>query len=85
MQKRVCGHLKISPEQCMKVAEELYMNGFISYPRTETDSFPAELDLQEVVGAPLPTAAPRGFTHSQTSSGRTRAGGRTRPRCWTTG
>lgn len=29
----------------MKIAEELYQAGFISYPRTETDSFSASMDL----------------------------------------
>ena len=29
----------------MKLAEELYQTGFISYPRTETDSFDAGYDL----------------------------------------
>ena len=29
----------------MKFAEELYQAGFISYPRTETDSFPPGMDL----------------------------------------
>eukprot|EP00271_Cylindrocystis_brebissonii_P001575 TRINITY_DN11845_c0_g3_i2.p1 TRINITY_DN11845_c0_g3~~TRINITY_DN11845_c0_g3_i2.p1 ORF type:complete len:600 (-),score=87.47 TRINITY_DN11845_c0_g3_i2:707-2506(-) len=36
-------------EQTMKVAEELYQSGFISYPRTETDSFPASMDLHAAV------------------------------------
>jgi len=49
MQKRTCSKLRQSPEQIMKLAEELYQNGFISYPRTETDSFPPELDLREIV------------------------------------
>lgn len=29
----------------MKLAEELYQTGFISYPRTETDSFEEGYDL----------------------------------------
>ena len=29
----------------MKVAEDLYQSGFISYPRTETDGFPPGMDL----------------------------------------
>ena len=51
MQKRTCAKLRQSPEQVMKLAEELYQTGFISYPRTETDSFPPELDLREIVEA----------------------------------
>ncbi len=50
MQKRACAKLRLSPEAVMKVAEELYQNGFISYPRTETDSFPTDLDLRAIVG-----------------------------------
>jgi DNA topoisomerase-3 len=33
----------------MKVAEELYQAGFISYPRTETDKFSENHDLQVVI------------------------------------
>ena len=51
MQKRTCNKLRQSPEQIMKLAEELYQTGFISYPRTETDSFPEDLDLRAIVGA----------------------------------
>ena len=44
MQKRLNRVLRISPEQIMKIAEDLYNDGFISYPRTETDKFPADFD-----------------------------------------
>ena len=33
----------------MRVAEKLYTSGFISYPRTETNKFPPDLDLNELV------------------------------------
>ncbi len=51
MQKRACKALRLSPEAVMSTAEALYQTGFISYPRTETDSFPKELDLRALVGA----------------------------------
>ena len=33
----------------MKIAEKLYTQGYISYPRTETNIFPKELDLSGLV------------------------------------
>ena len=33
----------------IQVAEDLYTRGFISYPRTETDSFNKEIDLKKLV------------------------------------
>lgn len=33
----------------MKIAEKLYTQGYISYPRTETNIFPKELDLRSLV------------------------------------
>ena len=47
MQKRVNRVLRIAPEKIMKVAEELYQKGFISYPRTETDRFPDSFNFLE--------------------------------------
>ena len=33
----------------MTIAEKLYTQGLISYPRTETNIFPKELDLNPLV------------------------------------
>jgi len=50
MQKRVNRACRISPAEVMKVAEELYNAGFISYPRTETDAFPKDFDFAGIIG-----------------------------------
>lgn len=49
LQKRASHYFRMSSEHTMKVAEELYQSGFISYPRTETDSFSENTDLQAIV------------------------------------
>ncbi len=33
----------------MRVAEDLYMNGFISYPRTDNTVYPASLDIEGIL------------------------------------
>ena len=38
--------LGISPATTMHVAERLYTQGYISYPRTETTSYPENFDLR---------------------------------------
>ena len=45
MQKKATQSLHLPGERIMKIAEELYQAGFISYPRTETDSFSTSMDL----------------------------------------
>lgn len=38
--------LKLSAKETMTIAEKLYSNGIISYPRTETNMFSNEIDLK---------------------------------------
>ncbi|WOH07973.1 hypothetical protein DCAR_0727408 [Daucus carota subsp. sativus] len=49
LEKRASRYFRMGAKQTMKVAEELYLSGFISYPRTETDSFSTETDLHTIV------------------------------------
>lgn len=60
LQKRASKYLRIGSETLMAAAEELYQQGYISYPRTETEKFRPEFqhrhliqDLASVVGGPF--------------------------------
>uniref|UniRef100_A0A1A9ZLV4 DNA topoisomerase n=1 Tax=Glossina pallidipes TaxID=7398 RepID=A0A1A9ZLV4_GLOPL len=47
---RICSAgLGIGPFQAMQIAERLYTQGYISYPRTETNQYPANFDLKAVL------------------------------------
>jgi len=48
-QKLVSNKLKFSSDKAMKIAENLYNKGYISYPRTETDFFKTTINLRELV------------------------------------
>jgi len=41
--------LKINAKETMRVAEHLYNQGLISYPRTETNAFPKDFDLSSLI------------------------------------
>jgi DNA topoisomerase-1 len=41
--------LGITPASAMRIAEDLYMDGFISYPRTDNTVYPASLPIRELV------------------------------------
>lgn len=41
--------LGFSAANAMRIAEDLYMNGYISYPRTDNTVYPASLDLNEIL------------------------------------
>lgn len=44
---RICSSgLGIGPLQAMHIAEHLYTQGYISYPRTETNQYPVNFDLK---------------------------------------
>ncbi|KAK9887698.1 hypothetical protein WA026_000019 [Henosepilachna vigintioctopunctata] len=49
MEKNISKKLKINAKTAMKIAEKLYTQGFISYPRTETNIYPKELNLANLV------------------------------------
>jgi len=43
--------LGMSPSEALAVAERLYINGYMSYPRTESTSYPPSMDLRTIVSA----------------------------------
>jgi DNA topoisomerase-1 len=43
--------LGITPASAMRLAEDLYMDGFISYPRTDNTVYPVSLPLHELVSS----------------------------------
>lgn len=49
MLKVASKHLGIGPKECMKLAENLYLKGYISYPRTESTQYPTHFDLKNAV------------------------------------
>lgn len=49
LEKSASRKLKINAKETMKIAEKLYTQGLISYPRTETNIFPKELNLASLV------------------------------------
>ena len=49
LQKCLSLYFKMSAKRALDAAEQLYTSGFISYPRTETDQFPASMDLKAYI------------------------------------
>ncbi|RIB15145.1 prokaryotic type I DNA topoisomerase [Gigaspora rosea] len=49
LQKTGSRYLHISSDRLMHVAEQLYIKGFISYPRTETDQFDKQFDFRSLI------------------------------------
>ncbi|XP_055920463.1 DNA topoisomerase 3-alpha isoform X2 [Eupeodes corollae] len=49
MEKLGSRKLKLSAKETMTIAEKLYTQGIISYPRTETNMFSKEIDLRNLV------------------------------------
>jgi DNA topoisomerase-1 len=43
--------LGITPASAMRIAEDLYMDGFISYPRTDNTVYPASLPVRELIAS----------------------------------
>ncbi|OAK93819.1 DNA topoisomerase 3-beta [Phaeosphaeriaceae sp. SRC1lsM3a] len=49
LQKNGSRFLRMTSQEVMKIAEDLYTKGWISYPRTETDQFDKGMDLRALV------------------------------------
>jgi len=49
LEKLASRELRISAKETMRIAEKLYTQAFISYPRTETNMFPRDFDLVSLV------------------------------------
>nr|XP_046270120.1 DNA topoisomerase 3-alpha isoform X2 [Scatophagus argus] len=49
LEKLASRKLRLNAKETMKIAEKLYTQGFISYPRTETNIFPQNLALSPLV------------------------------------
>jgi DNA topoisomerase I len=43
-------NLGINPSRAARIAEDLYTDGYISYPRTDNTVYPRSLDVREVLG-----------------------------------
>ena len=50
-QQDASSRLGITPKTAMSLAEDLYMDGFISYPRTDNTVYPDSLPLRETVAS----------------------------------
>ncbi len=48
LERRASRFLNIRPKEALDLAEELYRDGLISYPRTETTIYPPTIDLRAV-------------------------------------
>ena len=49
LEKLASRKLRLSAKTTMSIAEKLYTQGYISYPRTETNIFPKEMNLGAIV------------------------------------
>jgi DNA topoisomerase I len=70
----VSSRLGITPANAMRIAEDLYMDGFISYPRTDNTVYPASLNTRELIGSlvRIPDFQAAGFLLDQSSLTATR-------------
>jgi len=51
MLKIASSNLGIGPQHAMHIAEKLYLQGYITYPRTESTSYPNKFDFKGVTAA----------------------------------
>jgi len=59
----------LSPARTMRIAETLYMNGLISYPRVDNTVYPKSLDLKGILGALVDVPVYRAFAKDLLAAG----------------
>ncbi len=50
LQTEAYKHLSIDPRRTLEIAQELYTNAIISYPRTSSQQIPADINVREILG-----------------------------------
>ncbi|KAH9898858.1 DNA topoisomerase [Xylariomycetidae sp. FL2044] len=69
LQKMATRFLRMTGQEAMKAAEDLYNKGFISYPRTETDRFDSGMNLRALVQKQIPSNAWGAFAQNLVDGG----------------
>ncbi|XP_032669264.1 DNA topoisomerase 3-alpha isoform X2 [Odontomachus brunneus] len=69
LEKQGSRKLRLNAKETMRIAERLYTQGLISYPRTETNIFPKELNLAPLVGQQVDNQAWGNFARGLLESG----------------
>jgi len=69
LEKQGSRKLRLNAKETMKIAERLYTQGLISYPRTETNIFPKELNLRSLVEQQVGNQAWGNFAQGLLESG----------------
>ncbi|KAK0225580.1 DNA topoisomerase [Armillaria fumosa] len=64
LQKAGSRLLKLAPKKILDIAEKLYQQGFLSYPRTETDQFDPQFDFSSLIDKQKDDPAWGGFATS---------------------
>jgi DNA topoisomerase I len=61
--------LGVSPSRASRIAEDLYTDGYISYPRTDNTVYPRSLDLREILGYIKPVEGAGTYAEKLLASG----------------
>ncbi|KAF9050298.1 DNA topoisomerase [Panaeolus papilionaceus] len=69
LQKAGSRLLKMAPKKVLDIAEKLYQQGFVSYPRTETDQFDPQFDFMSLINKQTVDASWGAFATSLQNGG----------------
>lgn len=61
LQRLLCRHTNLSSERIMRAAEQLYLDGYISYPRSGTSVYPKNFPFKYIIKSILSNATDEGI------------------------